>query len=136
MFGEDWAFVIKNFVNKLRLLFLFLCLPTPFQPPLFRPKLSGTTFQKDLGSLLDKAVRVERLVGPLAEAVAAQPGQAGWGSGEVREVAAQAAALCKADLATSTVTEMTALAGTMGRHYAYKQVSLAHGSASWALEVL
>ncbi len=33
-------------------------------------------------------------------------------------VATQAAHLCKADLATSMVTEMTALAGTMGRHYA------------------
>lgn len=36
-------------------------------------------------------------------------------------VAAQAAHLCKADLATSMVTEMTALAGTMGRHYAAKE---------------
>ncbi len=36
-------------------------------------------------------------------------------------VAAQAAHLCKADLATSMVTEMTALAGTMGRHYAIKE---------------
>jgi hypothetical protein len=36
-------------------------------------------------------------------------------------VAAQAAHLCKADLATSMVTEMTALAGTMGRHYALKE---------------
>jgi glycyl-tRNA synthetase len=37
-------------------------------------------------------------------------------------VAEAAAHLSKADLATSTVMEMTALAGTMGRHYAYKQV--------------
>ena len=36
-------------------------------------------------------------------------------------VAAQAAHLCKADLATAMVTEMTALAGTMGRHYALKE---------------
>ncbi|EFJ48902.1 hypothetical protein VOLCADRAFT_59982 [Volvox carteri f. nagariensis] len=90
----------------------------------FRPKLSGTTFQKDLGSLLDKALRLERLVGPLAAAVAAaRPGQAAWGEAGVLEVAVEAARLCKADLATSTVTEMTALAGTMGRHYAYKQAS-------------
>ncbi|GLC37301.1 hypothetical protein PLESTB_001138600 [Pleodorina starrii] len=87
----------------------------------FRPKLSGTTFQKELGSLLDKTTRLERLVAPLAAAVAGQPGQSAWGEAGVRGVAAQAAALCKADLATSTVTEMTALAGTMGRHYAYKQ---------------
>ncbi len=45
-----------------------------------------------------------------------------WASAETLSVAATAARLCKADLASSTVTEMTALAGTMGRHYAYKQV--------------
>lgn len=33
-----------------------------------------------------------------------------------------AARLAKADLATATVMEMTDLAGTMGRHYAQKQV--------------
>ncbi|GIL46417.1 hypothetical protein Vafri_3416 [Volvox africanus] len=85
----------------------------------FRPKLSGTTFQKELGSLLDKAVRVEHLVAPLASAISERPGQALWA--DSREVACEAANLCKADLATSTVMEMTALAGTMGRHYAYKQ---------------
>ncbi|KAG2494176.1 hypothetical protein HYH03_007534 [Edaphochlamys debaryana] len=89
----------------------------------FRPELSGTTFQKDLGSLLDKAQRVEALVPQLAQAVAAAGGgsQAAWASPAVLDVAVRAAHLCKADLATSTVTEMTALAGTMGRHYAHKQ---------------
>ena len=38
--------------------------------------------------------------------------------------ATRAAHLAKADLASSTVMEMTALAGTMGRHYAYKQVCI------------
>jgi len=42
-------------------------------------------------------------------------------------VVPQAAHLAKADLATSTVMEMTALAGTMGRHYATKQV----GAERW-----
>ena len=37
------------------------------------------------------------------------------GAGEVAEAAAR---LARADLATSLVTEMTGLAGTMGRHYA------------------
>lgn len=36
--------------------------------------------------------------------------------------AVAAARLAKSDLATSVVMEMTDLAGTMGRHYAYKQV--------------
>lgn len=84
------------------------------QQPLeaFLPKLSGTMFQKDLGSLLDKAGRVEGLVRPLAAAT---------GLEAAADVAVAAAHLAKADLATSTVMEMTALAGTMGRHYALKQ---------------
>lgn len=77
-----------------------------------RPKLDGTMFQKDLGSLLDKAQRVETLVGPLAEAA---------GLEAARSVAEKAAHLCKADLATSMVMEMTALAGVMGRHYALRE---------------
>ena len=40
---------------------------------------------------------------------------------DAAEDAGQAAGLCKADLATSMVMEMTALAGTMGRHYALSQ---------------
>jgi len=77
-----------------------------------RPKLKGTLFQKDLGSIYEKNLRVETLTGALADAM---------GLSAAKETAAAAAALCKADLATSTVTEMTALAGTMGRHYALKQ---------------
>ena len=45
-------------------------------------------------------------------------------SSPVVQTATRAAHLAKADLASSTVMEMTALAGTMGRHYAYKQVSV------------
>lgn len=37
------------------------------------------------------------------------------GAGDVAQAAAR---LARADLATSLVTEMTGLAGTMGRHYA------------------
>ncbi|PSC72381.1 Glycine-tRNA ligase chloroplastic mitochondrial [Micractinium conductrix] len=77
-----------------------------------RPRLAGTVFQKDLGSLLDKSSRVEALVPALGDAA---------GLGDAVPVAAQAGHLCKADLATSMVTEMTALAGTMGRHYALKE---------------
>lgn len=54
--------------------------------------------------------------------MAAASASPAWASSETLSVAATAARLCKADLASSTVTEMTALAGTMGRHYAYKQV--------------
>ncbi|KIY92230.1 glycyl-tRNA synthetase alpha chain [Monoraphidium neglectum] len=78
----------------------------------FRPKLKGTLFQKDLGTLLDKSDRVVSITAPLADAM---------GLGAAKGVAVEAARLAKADLATSTVMEMTALAGTMGRHYALKQ---------------
>lgn len=77
-----------------------------------RPRLANTLFQKDLGSLLDKAERVEKIAPGLARAM---------GLGEHAEVAGQAARLARADLATSMVMEMTALAGTMGRHYAEKE---------------
>ena len=77
-----------------------------------RPKLAGTTFQKELGSLLDKSERVEAIVGPLANAT---------GLSDAADTAIAAAHLCKADLATSMVMEMTALAGIMGRHYALKE---------------
>jgi len=92
-----------------------------------RPKLSGTLFQKDLGSLLDKSDRCEALVAPLSEAMAFPASAAAASpsspSSGVRATAARAAHLAKADLATATVMEMTALAGTMGRHYAQHQVS-------------
>lgn len=77
-----------------------------------RPKLKGTLFQKDLGTIYDKNLRVEALTPALAAAM---------NLAAATETAKAAAALCKADLATYTVTEMTALAGTMGRHYAQKQ---------------
>ena len=52
--------------------------PNPASPlSTCRPRLSGTTFQKDLGSLLDKSERVEALVGPLAQAAGLQGGWVG-----------------------------------------------------------
>lgn len=77
-----------------------------------RPKLQGTLFQKDLGSLLDKADRVSRLIEPLASAMQVRA-HAAHVSNEELEVAKKAALLAKADLATSTVMEMTALAGEL-----------------------
>eukprot|EP00192_Tetraselmis_astigmatica_P002230 CAMPEP_0117679166 /NCGR_PEP_ID=MMETSP0804-20121206/17675_1 /TAXON_ID=1074897 /ORGANISM="Tetraselmis astigmatica, Strain CCMP880" /LENGTH=1066 /DNA_ID=CAMNT_0005488581 /DNA_START=94 /DNA_END=3295 /DNA_ORIENTATION=- len=79
-----------------------------------KPSLAGTMFQKDLGTLLDKTGRVEALVEPLSRLMAE------GGMAEALPAAKRAAGLCKADLASSTVMEMTALAGIMGRHYAEK----------------
>ncbi len=76
------------------------------------PRLQGTMFQQQLGTLLDKTNRVHALITPLAPAL---------GLGDAQDTAATVARLARADLASSTVMEMTALAGVMGRHYALKQ---------------
>lgn len=74
-----------------------------------RTKLAGTLFEKSLGNLLDKAVRIEKLVRPIGFETGLQHAEA---------VAKRAARICRADLTSSMVVEMTSLAGTMGRHYA------------------
>lgn len=81
------------------------------QEPLeaMRAKLSGTMFEKSLGNLLEKTVRIEKLVRPVGY-------ETGLQGTEV--IAKRAARICRADLASSMVTEMTSLAGTVGRHYA------------------
>ncbi|RMG65443.1 MAG: glycine--tRNA ligase subunit beta, partial [Chloroflexi bacterium] len=75
----------------------------------YLPRLDTITFQAKLGSMLDKTRRIEALVVPLGA-------QLGVGSREL-EIARKAARLCKADLATSMVVEITALQGVMGREY-------------------
>jgi glycyl-tRNA synthetase len=76
----------------------------------FVPQLETLTFQTDLGSILDKTHRLERLVPVLGRLV---------GLSAADMVAAQRAAfLCKADLATKMVVEHTSLQGVMGAHYA------------------
>jgi len=78
----------------------------------FLPRLGTLTFQEQLGSMLDKTGRLEQLVPQLAEMVGL--------SGQETETAQRAAHLCKADLATKMVVEMTSLQGVMGREYALK----------------
>jgi glycyl-tRNA synthetase len=75
--------------------------------------LLGTlTFQEQLGSMLDKTYRLEKLVPQLARMLGL--------SAEETQVAKRAAHLCKADLVTHMVVEMTSLQGIMGREYALK----------------
>jgi glycyl-tRNA synthetase len=76
----------------------------------FLPRLDTLTFQEQLGSMLDKTRRLERVVPRLCEAL-------GLSEQETR-TAARAAHLCKADLVTQMVIDFTALQGTMGREYA------------------
>ena len=74
------------------------------------PRLSLLTFQKDLGSMLDKTERLKALVEDLAPMLKLDEPDL--------NSARRAAHLCKADLMTSMVVEMTSLQGIMGRYYA------------------
>ena len=76
----------------------------------YLPKLHTLTFQVKLGSMLDKTKRIVALAEKLA----------GWLSLDDLERAAtrRTAELCKADLATQMVVEMTSLQGIIGRYYA------------------
>jgi len=76
----------------------------------YLPRLGTLTFQHQLGSMLDKSRRIRRLVDDLAP-------MAGLDQDELA-TARRAAELCKADLATHMVVEMTSLQGSMGRYYA------------------
>jgi glycyl-tRNA synthetase len=78
----------------------------------FLPRLGTLIFQVKLGSMLDKVKRIEALVGDLSPRLGL--------SADEQSVARRAAALCKADLATKMVVEMTSLQGLMGRYYALR----------------
>ncbi len=76
----------------------------------FLPRLDTLTFQEQLGSMLDKSKRLEKLVLAAGKALGLSDAE--------REVARRAAHLSKADLATQLVIEFTSLQGLMGREYA------------------
>ncbi len=73
----------------------------------YQPLLAEMTFQKKLGTLLDKTQRLETLAQRLAPLYQADPA-----------LCRRAAALCKCDLVTDMVYEFTELQGVMGRYYA------------------
>lgn len=79
----------------------------------FLPRLGTLTFQEKLGSVLDKAHRIERLTPHIADMLSL--------SEQELQIALRAAHLCKADLATQMVVELTSLQGIMGREYALRQ---------------
>ncbi len=76
----------------------------------FLPRLNTLTFQEKLGSMLDKSKRLEKLVSAVGRALGLD--------GDEQTCAQRAAQLCKADLATQLVVELTSLQGVMGREYA------------------
>ncbi|HEY46993.1 MAG TPA: glycine--tRNA ligase subunit beta [Anaerolineae bacterium] len=85
------------------------------QQPLnaYLPRLATMVFQTELGSMLDKVNRIERLTAILAQDMSL--------NSEEEQIALRAAHLSKADLATQMVVEMTSLQGEMGREYARRQ---------------
>ena len=76
------------------------------------PRLMTLIFQVKLGSMYDKTQRIQALTGELARQLGLTV--------EESAIAARAAELCKADLATKMVVEMTSLQGSMGRFYALR----------------
>jgi glycyl-tRNA synthetase len=82
------------------------------QQPLenFVDDLDTLTFEVKLGSFLEKTVRITALVKSLGARLKL--------SKEEMQITQRAAKLCKADLATNMVVEMTSLQGVMGRYYA------------------
>jgi glycyl-tRNA synthetase len=76
----------------------------------YLPRLGTLMFQARLGSMLDKTRRVIDMAVILAEKIGL--------TSEEAKTAIRAAELCKADLVTKMVIEMTSLQGTMGRYYA------------------
>ncbi len=76
----------------------------------FVPELAQLTFQKELGSMLEKSKRIKKISADLSKLLSL--------SEEEQKTTTRIAQLCKADLATDMVVEMTALQGIMGRYYA------------------
>jgi glycyl-tRNA synthetase len=76
----------------------------------FLPRLDTLTFQTRLGSMLDKTHRITSLVEEISPVLTLNPEEAA--------TAKRAAELCKADLASKMVIEMTSLQGILGRYYA------------------
>jgi glycyl-tRNA synthetase len=78
----------------------------------YRPKLAGLTFHTKLGSMLDKSERIYNIAGNVARMIGLDDEELGH--------TLRAAYLCKADLVTQMVTEMTSLQGVMGGEYALR----------------
>lgn len=77
----------------------------------FTPRLGTLTFHERLGSMLDKVERLKVLAPRIASMLDANQAEI--------DTVARAAALCKSDLVTSMVVEMTSLQGVMGEIYAH-----------------
>ncbi len=92
-------------------------------------RLSQVTFHERLGSMADKATRLQALVKVLANEWQLEP--------ETTERTIRAAQLAKADLVTTMVKEFPTLQGVMGKYYAegeHKDVCEAIERHYWLME--
>lgn len=80
----------------------------------FLPLLKETTYHQQLGSIFQRAKRLEKLAAFVARELAPK-------NKEAHKLAAKAGLLAKADLATDTVKEFPYLQGTMGEYFLKKQ---------------
>ena len=78
----------------------------------FTERLGTLTFHAKLGSMLEKVARLQTLAPQIAHMLNVDEAD--------QRTTRQAAALCKSDLVTSMVVEMTSLQGVMGEIYALK----------------
>ncbi len=76
------------------------------------PRLDTLTFQIKLGSMLDKTHRIEKISSDLSKHLQF--------SAQDSAIIQRTAELCKSDLVTHMVIEMTSLQGLMGRFYALR----------------
>ena len=79
--------------------------------------LRDVVFHAKLGSLLDKAKRLEALAGFIMDEIGRNASQGGF-SEVSKKHAVRAAQLCKADLTTLMVIEFPSLQGIVGKYYA------------------
>ncbi|WJX35066.1 Glycine--tRNA ligase, chloroplastic/mitochondrial 2 [Trifolium repens] len=78
----------------------------------FREQLKNILFHEKLGTMLDKMTRVENMVTKLSCLLDINE--------DTQQAIREAASLAMSGLATSVVTEFTALSGVTGRHYALR----------------
>lgn len=79
-------------------------------------RLRNVVFHAKLGSLLNKANRLEALAGYITNAASRNASRGGFSEGSKKH-AVRAAYLCKADLTTLMVIEFPSLQGIVGKYY-------------------
>jgi glycyl-tRNA synthetase beta chain len=82
------------------------------------PKLGERIFYQGLGTMADKAERLTRLASEIADRIAHRTPDMLAAGPALRETAARAGWLAKADLTSAMVGEFPELQGVMGRYYA------------------